>query len=120
MTHEQLALLQTVIGFILGSGGIAVINWLATRGKNKASKDLDLQEYWHKEFERLENRIKDIEEERDMTVKELKEEIQTLRTQLGDRDSEIERLTARIRELERLMKKYGIDPDKVSEDKPNE
>jgi uncharacterized coiled-coil protein SlyX len=120
MTHEQLALSQLVIGVITGGIGVAIINWLASRGKNKAAKDLDLQEYWHKEFDRLEKRIEELEgdkKDRDMTITELKGEIQVLRTQLDQRDAKIERLTARIRELERLMKKFGIDPDKVSEEK---
>ena len=127
MTHEQLALSQIIIGIITGGIGVAIINWLASRGKNKAAKDLDLQEYWHKEFDRLEKRIEELEgdkKDRDMTITELKgqlsefkEKVQVLQTQLDQRDAKIERLTARIRELERLMKKFGIDPDKVKEEK---
>ena len=127
MTHEQLALSQIIIGIITGGIGVAIINWLASRGKNKAAKDLDLQEYWHKEFDRLEKRIEELEGDKKgqaMTITELKgqvsefkEKVQVLQTQLDQRDAKIERLTARIRELERLMKKFGIDPDKVSEEK---
>jgi len=118
MTPEQLTELLRVIGWILTGGvGVAVINWLANRGKTKAATNIDLQDYWHKEFDRLEKRIKDIEEERDMTVKDLKDEIQVLRGEVSKRDAKIERLTARIRELERLMKKYDIDPGCVEEKK---
>jgi len=141
MTHEQLALSQIIIGIITGGVGVAVFQWLTSMGKNKAEEkkinqegenlEADtfkkLQEFWHGEFDRLEKRIEELEGDKKgqaMTITELKgqvsefkEKVQVLQTQLDQRDAKIERLTARIRELERLMKKFGIDPDKVSEEK---
>jgi len=44
-------------------------------------------------------------------IEDLKEEIKVLRGEVLKRDTKIERLTARIRDLERLMRNYGIDPN---------
>jgi peptidoglycan hydrolase CwlO-like protein len=119
------ALSQIIIGIITGGVGVAIINWLANRGKNKAQQNIDMQSYWHAEFQRLEKRIDDQDKEhkeeiqelrtdiqgRDVTIKELSKENQELKRQLKESREKIERLTARIRELERLMRNYGIDPN---------
>ena len=107
--------ISLVIGLLTGGGiGVALIKWAAEKGGNKAKKNIDIQEYWHREFKRLEARIVELEGEksgRDSKIKELSEEVIVLRKKLSERDREIESLTCRIRELERLMKKFGIDPD---------
>jgi uncharacterized coiled-coil protein SlyX len=107
-----------IVGLILTGGiGVALINWLSTRGKVKAEQNIDMQTYWHTEFGRLEARIEDLERDvkgRDVTIAELSKENAQLKCELQEARGRIERLTARIRELERLMRKYGVDPDDLA------
>lgn len=115
MTPDQITELIKVIGLLLTGGvGVAIIQWLSSKGKVKAEAAIDIQAYWHNEFKRLEERVKGLEDEvrgRDVSIAELKQENADLKRELKESRDEIERLTARIRELERLMKKYNIDPD---------
>jgi|GEM_PF-1888892 len=102
-----------IVGLILTGGiGVALINWLSTRGKVKAEQNIDMQTYWHNEFDRLETRIEDLERDvkgRDLTIAELSKENAQLKCELQEARGKIERLTARIRELERLMHEFGIE-----------
>lgn len=128
------------IGLILTGGiGVAIIDWLSGRGINRSSKDLNVQEFWHKEFERLETRVDDQGKEiiaqgkeidslrsdikgRDVTIKEitaengrLNLEIEKLQANEKVKDGIIEKLQKRIKELEELMRKYGIDVNGIKE-----
>lgn len=120
MTDQAVSLMIAVISGLLGGGAVtAVISWLSNKDKNKASKDIDVQTYWHKEFDRLEGRIADLETEvkgRDVSIAELKKENADLKSKYAEAKSEIARLTARIRELERLMRKYDIDLGRDSDE----
>jgi uncharacterized coiled-coil protein SlyX len=114
MTHEELAIVQILIGILTGGVAVAVINWLATRGKTKAVTNIDIQTYWHTEFKRLEARIEELETDKkgqDVTIAELEKEVATYKQKYVESKDEIARLTTRIRELERLIRKYNIDPD---------
>lgn len=122
-----------------GGIGVAIIDWLSGRGINRSSKDLNVQEFWHKEFERLETRVGDQGKEiiaqgkeidslrsdikgRDVTIKEitaengrLNLEIEKLQANEKVKDGIIEKLQKRIKELEELMRKYGIDVNGIKE-----
>jgi predicted RNase H-like nuclease (RuvC/YqgF family) len=126
-------LIVTVIGAVLGSGVIsAVVTGLFMRNKVRADAEktnadtekttaeslLVLQKFWHDEFKRLSDRVTELETEvigRDMKIAEIKAEFQAkiiiLEKQVEERDMKIEALTKRIRELEHLIRKYGVDAD---------
>jgi archaellum component FlaC len=108
---------------------VKIVDWLANRGKNKADEIKTLQEFWHAEFERLEGEVKDLRNE--LNGKELDIELITTKyrelqkdynglqdllrlrdKKICDQDGIIEKLSNRIKELEELMRKSGIDPDK--------
>ena len=132
MTPEQIEFIKFLISSISGGVLVKLIDWLANRGKNKADEIKTLQDFWHDEFERLENEVKDLRKAikgRDATIeeittkyRELQTDYQTLQRLLRSRDKKIceqdgiiESLSNRIKELEDLMRKYGIDPDKGKE-----
>jgi chromosome segregation ATPase len=140
MNPEQIVEALKYIGLILTGGiGVAIIDWLSGRGINRSSKDLNVQEFWHKEFERLETRVGDQGKEiiaqgkeidslrsdikgRDVTIKEitaengrLNLEIEKLQANEKVKDGIIEKLQKRIKELEELMRKYGIDVNGIKE-----
>jgi DNA repair ATPase RecN len=86
--------------------------------KTTAESLLVLQKFWHDEFKRLSDRVTELETEvigRDMKIAEIKAEFQAkiiiLEKQVEERDMKIEALTKRIRELEHLIRKYGVDAD---------
>lgn len=135
-----MTLIITVIGAVLGSSVIsAIVTGLFMRGKVKADVGktnadagktnadaektaadslLVLQKFWHDEFKRLSDRVTELENEvlgRDMKIAELKAEFNAqiiiLEKQVEERDAKIEALTARIRQLENLIRKYGVDPE---------
>ena len=110
MTEQAVTIIVAVIS-ALGGGGIAaaVVTWLINRGKPK----LDIQGYWHREFARLEGRVVDLEKEvkgRDLSIAELKKENADLKNDYAKATDEIKRLRQRIRELERIIRKYDIEP----------
>ena len=140
MEPSTMTLIITVIGAVLGSSVIsAIVTGLFMRGKVKADVGktnadagktnadaektaadslLVLQKFWHDEFKRLSDRVTELENEvlgRDMKIAELKAEFNAqiiiLEKQVEERDAKIEALTARIRQLENLIRKYGVDPE---------
>jgi len=108
---------------------------LAERDSKKAEEATKMQEYWHKEFERLNARIEKQEEKiksqdqkiigletaikgRDLTIEELteenrqiKEDYDTLKKSSAANEILMSEMEKRIKALEKLLKKYGIDPD---------
>jgi peptidoglycan hydrolase CwlO-like protein len=126
---DTTAIILTVVGAILGSSVIsAVVTGLFMRVKTRAEAEkthadaaktatdsqLSLQEFWHVEFKRLDERIADLEEivkGRDVTIAELKKENTELRRKIAESEAEIVQLTSRIRELERLIEQYNIQVD---------
>ena len=129
MTPEQLELLKVIFSSIGGGLLVKLVDWLANRGKNKADEIKTLQAFWHTEFERLEGEVKELREELNgkeqdieaITTKyrELQKDYNKLQNLLHLRDKKIceqdgiiEKLSNRIQELEDLMRKSGIDPDK--------
>ena len=126
---DTTAIILTVVGAILGSSVIsAVVTGLFMRVKTRAEarktnadaaktatdSQLSLQEFWHVEFKRLDERIADLEEivkGRDVTIAELKKENTELKRKIAESEAEIVQLTSRIRELERLIEQYNIQVD---------
>lgn len=126
---DTTAIILTVVGAILGSSVIsAVVTGLFMRVKTRAEagktnadaaktatdSQLSLQEFWHVEFKRLDERIADLEEivkGRDVTIAELKKENAELKRKIAESEAEIVQLTSRIRELERLIEQYNIQVD---------
>ena len=126
---DTTAIILTVVGAILGSSVIsAVVTGLFMRVKTRAEAEktnadaaktatdsqLSLQDYWHKEFKRLDERIADLEavvKGRDVTIAELKKENAELKRKIAESEAEIVQLTSRIRELERLIEQYNIQVD---------
>lgn len=132
MTPENLEIIKIVLSSISGGVLVKVIDWLANRGKNKADEIKTLQDFWHDEFERLENEVKELREAikgRDATIEEITTKYRELQTdyqklqrllrsrdkKICEQDGIIQSLSNRIKELEDLMRKYGIDPDKGKE-----
>ena len=132
MTPEQMEFIKFLISSIGGGVLVKLIDWLANRGKNKADEIKTLQDFWHDEFERLENEVKDLRKAikgRDATIEEITTKYRELQTdyqklqrllrsrdkKICEQDGIIESLSNRIKELEDLMRKYGIDPDKGKE-----
>ena len=129
------------VGLVLTGGvGVAIINWLSSRGVNRSSEDLNksnedlnLQKFWHGEFARLDKRIDSQDKKiasqeveikklradikgRDVTIKNitaenerLKIEIDRMKANENAKDGIIEGLRKRVKELEDLMRRYGID-----------
>jgi len=129
MTPEQVELLKIIFSSISGGLMVKIVDWLANRGKNKADEIKMLQEFWHTEFERLEGEVKELRKELNgkeldieaITTKyrELQKDYNNLQELLRlrdkkicDQDGIIQSLSNRIKELEDLMRKSGIDPDK--------
>jgi archaellum component FlaC len=129
MNPEQFEILKIILSSISGGLMVKIVDWLANRGKNKADEIKTLQEFWHAEFERLEGEVKDLRNE--LNGKELDIELITTKyrelqkdynglqdllrlrdKKICDQDGIIEKLSNRIKELEELMRKSGIDPDK--------
>jgi|LSQX01.2.fsa_nt_gb peptidoglycan hydrolase CwlO-like protein len=126
---DTTAIILTVVGAILGSSVISsVVTGLFMRVKTRAEagktnadaaktatdSQLSLQEFWHVEFKRLDERIADLEEivkGRDVTIAELKKENTELKRKIAESEAEIVQLTSRIRELERLIEQYNIQVD---------
>ena len=132
MTPRQIEFIKFLISSIGGGVLVKLIDWLANRGKNKADEIKTLQDFWHDEFERLENEVKDLRKAikgRDATIEEITTKYRELQTdyqklqrllrsrdkKICEQDGIIESLSNRIKELEDLMRKYGIDPDKGKE-----
>ncbi len=94
---------------------------LTERDEIRAQEKKDLQEFWHREFNRLNARIDELEAEKqgqDLTIKELTAENAELKKvqvaqekDLKEKDRIIRLLEGRIRALENLLKRSGIDPD---------
>jgi len=112
MTPETYTEILKIVGLLFTGGiGVAIIQWLASMRKNRAATNIDIQDYWHKEFKRLDERIADLEavvKGRDVTIAELKKENAELRRKIAESEAEIVQLTSRIRELERLIEQYNI------------
>lgn len=139
MTPENLEIIKIVLSSISGGVLVKAIDWLANRGKNKADEIKTLQDFWHDEFERLEKEVKELRGDikgRDATIEEITTKYQEITTnyrelqtdyqklqrllqsrdkKICEQDGIIQSLSNRIKELEDLMRKYGIDPDKGKE-----
>ena len=115
MTPETYTEILKIVGLLFTGGiGVAIIKWLASMRKNRAATNIDIQDYWHKEFKRLDERIADLEavvKGRDVTIAELKKENAELKRKIAESEAEIVQLTSRIRELERLIEQYNIQVD---------
>jgi archaellum component FlaC len=129
MNPELFEILKIILSSVSGGLMVKIVDWLANRGKNKADEIKTLQDFWHAEFERLEGEVKDLRKE--LNGKELDIELITTKyrelqkdyrdvqellrlrdKKICDQDGIIEKLSNRIKELEELMRKSGIDPDK--------
>jgi archaellum component FlaC len=129
MNPELFEILKIILSSVSGGLMVKIVDWLANRGKNKADEIKTLQDFWHAEFERLEGEVKDLRKE--LNGKELDIELITTKSRelqkdyrdvqellrlrdkkICDQDGIIEKLSNRIKELEELMRKSGIDPDK--------
>ena len=140
MNPELFEIFKIILSSVSGGLMVKIVDWLANRGMNKADEIKTLQDFWHAEFERLDNEVKDLRAE--LEGKELDIEaittkyrelqvdyrnVQTLLKQRDERISEqdkkirsqdgiIQKLSNRIEELENLMRESGIDPDKAKGD----
>ena len=86
-----------------------------------AERDKELQDFWHAEFKRLNIRIDNQEKEieslktdvkgRDLTIAELTAENLRIKKDYEKLEKKNAQLEERIKILEELLKKYGIDPD---------
>ena len=88
-----------------------------------AERNKEMQDFWHKEFNRLNLRIDEQQKEieslktdvkgRDLTIAELTEENVRIKRDYEKLEKKNAQLEERIKILEELLKKYGIDLDEA-------
>lgn len=95
-----------------------------------SERNKEMQDYWHDEFDRLNKKIDRQEEKinsqdqkiisletdvkgRDLTIKELTEENSRIKRDYEKMEIKNAQLEERIKVLEELLKKYGIDLDEA-------